>query len=132
MNQSENLLQAVVGALVLRVGFGSLSQITDMSVYVLTDSDVVFWAVRVLYDYVYVNLMLMCFNLIPLPPLDGSKVIFPLLRGNARMQYYKIQHYAMPILLIALYGIPMVLHVDPIGAFLDTVVGGLLHVLVGF
>ena len=76
--------------------------------------------------------MLMCFNLIPLPPLDGSKVISPLFRGQARITYYKIQSYAMPILLIALYGIPMVFNVDPVGWFLDGAVNALMDVLVGF
>ena len=127
-----NLLQAIAGAIVLRVGFGPVIQTTPAGAYLLTDSDAVFWSVRVLYDYVYVNLMLMCFNLIPLPPLDGSKVISPLFRGQARMTYYKVQSYAMPILLIALYGIPMLFNVDPVGWFLDGATGALLDVLVGF
>ena len=127
-----NLLQAIVGAIVLRVGFGPVIQTTPAGAYLLTDSDAIFWAVRIVYDYVYVNLMLMCFNLIPLPPLDGSKVISPLFRGQARITYYKIQAYAMPILLIALYGIPMVFNVDPVGWFLDGAVNALMDVLVGF
>ena len=44
----------------------------------------------------------MFFNLIPLPPLDGSKVIFLFLSGSARRTYYTIQRYAMPILLVCM------------------------------
>ena len=32
--------------------------------------------VQVLYYFVHINIVLMIFNLIPIPPLDGSKVLF--------------------------------------------------------
>ncbi len=36
---------------------------------------------------VFINVLLGCFNLIPMPPLDGSKVIEPFLPLRARQQY---------------------------------------------
>lgn len=126
-----NLLQALAGALVCRVCFGSILQITATGTYLLTTSDVVYWVYNILASYVYVNLMLMFFNLIPLPPLDGSHIVQLFLKGKARMDYYKIQAYSMPILLIVLYLIPMVTPWDPLGWYLDATAGNLSYLLVG-
>ncbi len=38
----------------------------------------------------YLSLALAVFNIIPIPPLDGSKVLFSVLSENA---YYKLMHY---------------------------------------
>ncbi len=48
---------------------------------------------------VYINILLACFNLIPLPPLDGSKIIKALLPFKAARQYqefvYKIESFGI-------------------------------------
>jgi len=36
---------------------------------------------------VYINLLLACFNMIPLPPLDGSKILMALLPFSAQQKY---------------------------------------------
>ncbi len=36
---------------------------------------------------VYINIILACFNLIPIPPLDGSKILAALLPFNLRLKY---------------------------------------------
>lgn len=36
---------------------------------------------------VYINILLACFNLIPIPPLDGSKIIQPFLPLGLQMKY---------------------------------------------
>ncbi len=38
---------------------------------------------------VYINILLACFNLIPFPPLDGSKIFPALLPFSAQMQYQR-------------------------------------------
>lgn len=79
-----------------------------------------------------VNLSLAFFNLIPLPPLDGSSILVPFLRGQALSTYYQIQRYAMPILLVVLYLLPSVLHIDLIGLYFSVTVDPLYRSLVGF
>ncbi len=81
--------------------------------------------------YIVVNLSLLFFNLIPLPPLDGSKVISPLLSGEARLTYYKVQAYSLPILIAVLYLVPMVTGVDPLGAYLNATVYAAFNFLLG-
>jgi Zn-dependent protease len=116
-----NLLQALVGALLFRVLFNAWQGSVDAMYYVLSG----------LTSYVYVNLTLMFFNLIPLPPLDGSAIVSPLLKGDARVAYYKVQRYAMPILILLLWVLPSVLRFDPLGAYLNATAGNLYNVLLG-
>ncbi|MBD9244355.1 MAG: site-2 protease family protein [Coriobacteriaceae bacterium] len=121
-----NILQALLGTALVygiwNLGYGAV--VAGNVPY-----ETLFWAMRVCTTYVYVNLTLAFFNLIPLPPLDGSKLLLPLLRGKAKMEYYRIQHYAMPILLILLYVLPEFLGVDPLGTFLDLTAGNLYDLL---
>lgn len=78
---------------------------------------------------VLVNLSLAFFNLIPLPPLDGSSVLVLLLRGEALRTYYRIQQYAMPILIIVLYLVPYLTGIDLIGIYFDWAVYPLANAL---
>lgn len=86
--------------------------------------------VRIITSYVYVNLTLAFFNLIPFPPLDGSKLVMPFLRGEAKQRYYRVQAYAMPVLIGALYVLPSFLGIDPVGAYLDLTAGNLYDIMV--
>lgn len=125
---ASNILLAVLGALLLRslandptlyVGSGMLPGITSMLIqFSLT--------------LISVNLSLAFFNLIPLPPLDGSSVIVPFLNGRALQTYYEIQRYAMPILIVILYVLPSVLHIDLIGMYFSFTVDPLYLNLVRF
>lgn len=49
---------------------------------------------------VIINLNLMIFNLIPIPPLDGSKVLISLLPERGLRFMLKYERYGMPVLLI--------------------------------
>lgn len=79
-----------------------------------------------------VNLSLAFFNLIPLPPLDGSSVLVILLKGKALETYYEIQRYAMPILMVVLYVLPTMFHIDLIGMYFSVTVDPLYLALVRF
>ena len=79
-----------------------------------------------------VNLSLAFFNLIPLPPLDGSSILVPFLRGRALSGYYQIQSMAMPILIVVLYLLPSVLHIDLVGIYFAFTVDPLFSALVRF
>ncbi len=49
---------------------------------------------------VWINLGLAVFNLIPIPPLDGSKILAALLSGDAARVYYRLEQYSYIILLV--------------------------------
>ncbi|WP_019238561.1 MULTISPECIES: site-2 protease family protein [Enorma] len=79
-----------------------------------------------------VNLSLAFFNLIPLPPLDGSSILVPFLHGDALSTYYQVQRYAMPILIIVLYLLPSLTGIDIIGWYFDLTVYPILNALLSF
>ncbi len=58
-----------------------------------------FWS-RMAYAGVQVNLILMALNLIPLPPLDGGRVVFSLLPPRMAWQYGRIEPYGLVILVV--------------------------------
>lgn len=49
---------------------------------------------------VWINLGLAVFNLIPIPPLDGSKILAAVLSGDAARIYYRLEQYSYIILLV--------------------------------
>lgn len=50
----------------------------------------------------YLSLSLALFNLIPVPPLDGSKVLFSLLSDKAYIKLMKVERYGMLVLVALL------------------------------
>lgn len=117
-----NLLQALLGAIIFRILWW-LSPETAIGI------DAAWWLYRIAALYTYVNLVLCFFNLIPLPPLDGSAIITPLLPDEALEKYYVVQRYSLPILITVLYLVPMVLRFDPLGAYIDFTAGNLSSLL---
>ena len=122
-----NLAQVLVGTLLLwalfNLGAGAVVQAMPLSA--------AYWVGVVLSSYVYVNLVLCFFNLVPFPPLDGSKVLLYFLSGRARQRFYELSRYSMFALLALLYFLPDFLGVDPLGAYLDLTAGSLYDWLLG-
>lgn len=48
---------------------------------------------------IYFNILLMVFNLLPIPPLDGSRVVMHYLKGEARRNYMQLERYGIFIVL---------------------------------
>ena len=58
------------------------------------------WLLEMLYITAYLSIALAIFNIIPIPPLDGSKVLFSCIsdRSYTKLMYY--ERYGMIILLV--------------------------------
>jgi Zn-dependent protease len=52
---------------------------------------------------VYINLLLMIFNLVPIPPLDGSKILYSVLPANAYGVKVFLDRYGFMILLFFMF-----------------------------
>ncbi len=85
-------------------------------------------ALQLLQPLVTINIILAAFNLIPLPPLDGSKILAGILPDSGTRLMYSLEQYGMFILLLLIVtGVASKIFL-PIAGFLY----GLLHALVFF
>jgi len=83
---------------------------------------------------VLTNLVLMFFNLIPIPPLDGSSIVPLFLPDSAMRGWYTLQRYSFPILIGLLWLVPMAFSAvgitfSPIGAYFGATVTPLMGLL---
>lgn len=72
---------------------------------------------------VFLNLVLAIFNLIPIPPLDGSKVLFAFLPARAHELEAFFERYGIILLLIFIFFLSGI--ILPIAAFLFKLITGL-------
>ena len=79
--------------------------------------------------FALVNLYLMFFNLLPIPPLDGSSIFAFFLPEKYLPQYYKVQQYAFPIFMIAVILLPQFMRIDPFSWYLNVTAGNLFDLL---
>jgi Zn-dependent protease len=59
----------------------------------------------------YLNVVLACFNLIPIPPLDGSHVLKQLLPPAAGMRYRQLYAFGIIPILLVMWLLPGVIDV---------------------
>ena len=52
---------------------------------------------------IFFNIFLFCFNLLPIPPLDGSHILFDLIPNKLTAKYLSFSSYGTIILLIFIY-----------------------------
>ena len=57
---------------------------------------------------VQINLVLAVLNMLPLPPLDGGRVVTGLLPHNLAVPYARIERYGMLIIILALFLLPLI------------------------
>lgn len=87
-------------------------------------------ALQVLYLFVVINLVLMIFNLFPIPPLDGSKVLFAFMPPQVAWRWRPIlEQYGFILLFIIFFVLPtfgMPIGTRIVGSVIDVFLGVLL------
>lgn len=108
-----NLLLAVLGALFLRQTAVFFEGIQDPSLYFVRP------LVYMAYVSVQINIGLAIFNLIPIPPLDGSKVLIGLLPLKLAIWYEQLERYGFILILILVFTgvtwriiVPLIIYLD--------------------
>ena len=86
-------------ALALAVGrFGPFEQVNGL-VFMTSNT---LWA-RVLLGFLVVNAALAVFNMLPIPPLDGSRLLPLVLSDAGRQAYARLSQYGFLILVLLLF-----------------------------
>ena len=102
-----NLVQAALAALLIHLALGLSSPVQD-------------WVVHNLFNAITINLVLMVFNLWPIPPLDGGRIAVGLLPRFLAKPLAGLERWGLFILIGILFILPMLLErmgldFDPLG-----------------
>lgn len=119
-----NLLMAILGSIFFRVGVLSITDITYVSGEILPNIPLF------VFMFIRINLWLMLFNLIPLFPLDGEKVLDYFLPPSAARVLESIRPYGTMILMVILIVLPMV-GMDVVGKVIQPAFDFLTRLLIG-
>ena len=119
-----NLLMAILAAVPFRMGLVSVSAgLTTTRAILPTPS-------QILVQFILINLLLCLFNLIPLAPLDGEKIIDYFLPPSLARVFENIRPYG-PVILILLVLVAPMFGVDVIGLIIMPPLRALFGLLVG-
>ena len=66
---------------------------------------------NLLFQFLYINLALAFFNLLPVPPLDGSKILYAVLPAELVYRLRPLEQYGFMILFLVVFLVPQVLDV---------------------
>ena len=86
---ASNFLLAIVAGIVFRFSIGTLGPSHALT--------------QALLFAVIINLVLAVFNLIPIPPLDGSKIVMALLPDDLAMQYNSIGRFGFLLIFLLFF-----------------------------
>jgi Zn-dependent protease len=84
--------------------------------------------VRLCSSLIGINLALMAFNLLPIPPLDGSKVIQPFIPLRYEMTYLEYLRRG-PMLLLGLLLAEFLFHIPILGTWVFGIMGPVLNLM---
>lgn len=116
-----NFLLALLAAIPLRIAIASSETSWIMSQPFLLE---------LLFTFIYINLILMLFNLIPIAPLDGSHIAEAVLPERWGQAVQRFSTYG-PIVLLALIFIGPRIGFNLLGWIMDPVMSNLLALLIG-
>jgi Zn-dependent protease len=86
------------------------------------------WLAANLKNALLLNIILAIFNLVPIPPLDGGRILLGVLPGALARPLARVERYGLLILIGVLFVLPM-LGLDPISRLLMTSTNAILGII---
>lgn len=121
---ASNLLMALLAAIPFQLGLTSQFGAITNPGQILPSMDMLLW------EFVYINLILMLFNLIPLAPLDGEKILYYLLPPSGKDVMDKIRAYG-PLILLAVVFLGPLFGFNLLGSIIGPPLTAMMSVLTG-
>jgi Zn-dependent protease len=121
---ASNLVMALIAAIPFQLGLVTAFEAFANAGTILPSLDKLLW------EFVYINLLLMLFNLIPLAPLDGEKILYYLLPVSGQRVMDNIRPYGPIILLAVVFAGPL-LGFNLLGSIIGPPLSAMMSVLVG-
>jgi Zn-dependent protease len=106
-----------------------LAWLAAVALRVLAEVNVGGLAVIALEDFLLVNLVLGLFNLLPIPPLDGGRVVVGILPEKLARTWAGLERYGLIIVIIFILILPQVFGVSPVSEALDIVLPWAFHIV---
>jgi len=107
-----NLLLAIIAAVGVRVFFNNISLSVARDIVI----------------FIQINIALFVFNLIPIPPLDGSRVLYAFAPDKIREIMNKIESYGFISIILIFF---IVIQISSFTQVLTNIENGLLNLLIG-
>lgn len=94
-----NIVLALLGSIVFRLGLVQFSLVPTPTIDYLLST------------FLWINLILAFFNLIPVPPLDGSKILFAILPAELVYRLRPVEQFGFIILIGMIFFFPSIINV---------------------